>query len=73
MQLEYDMIEDSFDDTTHIRTMTEQAEMPGKGWLIRTTLYTPHHITMDVTFVPVKKKKKNNGLFDPVIQNYPIG
>ena len=52
MKLEYELIEDSFDDTTHIRTMTEQAVLPGKGWLIRTTLYTPHHITASVTFVP---------------------
>ena len=52
MKLEYEFVEDSFDDTTHIRTMTEQASMPGKGWLLRTTLYTPHHITASVTFVP---------------------
>jgi hypothetical protein len=31
MKLEYELIEDGFDDTTHIRTMTEQAVMPGKG------------------------------------------
>ena len=35
MRLEYEVIEDSFDDTTHIRTMTEQASIDGKGWLIR--------------------------------------
>lgn len=52
MKLEYDLIEESFDDTTHIRTMTEQALVPGKGWLVRTTLYTPHHITSNVVFVP---------------------
>ena len=52
MKLEYEVIEDSFDDTTHIRTMTEQARLPGKGWLIRTTVYTPHHISAAVTFVP---------------------
>jgi hypothetical protein len=52
MKLEYDLIEDSFDDTTHIRTMTEQAVVPGKGWLVRTTVYTPHHITSSVAFVP---------------------
>jgi len=52
MKLEYEFIEDSFDDTTHIRTMTEQASVPGKGWLLRTTLYTPHHITASVTFIP---------------------
>lgn len=36
--LDYELIEDSFDDTTNIRTMTEQATLPGRGWLIRTTL-----------------------------------
>ena len=58
MKLEYDVIEDAFDDTTHIRTMTEQAPVQGAGWMIRTTLYTPHHITVDVTFIPTTKKKK---------------
>lgn len=52
MKLEYEVIEDSFDDTTHIRTMSEQAEVPGQGWLIRTTLYTPHHISTNLTFIP---------------------
>ncbi len=66
MKLDYDLIEESFDDTTQIRTMTEQAAVPGGGWLIRTTLYTPHHITMDITFVPGKKSKKAKSLFDPL-------
>ncbi len=65
MQLEYDVIEDVFDDTTHIRTMTEQAPVPGGGWLIRTTLYTPHHITMDVAYIPLTKKKKKQ-IFEPI-------
>jgi hypothetical protein len=52
MELEYEVIEDAFDDTTHIRTMTEQAPVPGGGWLIRTTLYTPHHLTV---------KRRRNG------------
>lgn len=65
MKLEYDVIEDAFDDTTHIRTMTEQAPVPGGGWMIRTTLYTPHHISMDVTFVSSSKKKKK-ALFDSI-------
>jgi hypothetical protein len=52
MNLEFELVEESYDDTTHIRTMTEQAALPGKGWLIRCTVYTPHHISMDVTFVP---------------------
>jgi hypothetical protein len=57
MKLVYDVIEDVYDDTTQIRTMTEQAQMPCGDWLIRTTLYTPHHISMDVTRVAGKKKK----------------
>ena len=57
MKLVYDVIEDVYDDTTQIRTMTEQAQMPSGGWLIRTTLYTPHNISMDVTSVAGKKKK----------------
>ena len=51
MKLEFEVIEDDFDDTTHIRTMTEQALVPGKGWLVRTIIYTPHHITSDLTFI----------------------
>ena len=39
--------------------MTEQAPMPSGGWLIRTTLYTPHHISMDVTHVCGTKNKKS--------------
>lgn len=65
MKLEYDVIEDVFDDTTNIRTMTEQAMTPSGGWLLRTTLYTPHHITMNVTQFSGKKTKKKK-LFDPV-------
>ncbi|MDH3559699.1 MAG: hypothetical protein OEN52_01940 [Gammaproteobacteria bacterium] len=65
MKLEYDVIEDVFDDTTHIRTMTEQARLPSGGWLIRTTLYTPNNITMDVTAIPGKKRKKKP-LFNPI-------
>ena len=63
MKLEYDVIEDAFDDTTHIRTMTEQAPVPGGGWMIRTTLYTPHHITVSVIYIPMEKEK---ALFDPI-------
>lgn len=51
MRLEYELIEDSADDTTHIRTMTEQALVKGKGWLVRTTVYSPHHISATVAFV----------------------
>lgn len=52
MKLEYEVIEDSFDEMTHIRTVTEQAVVKGRGWLIRTTLYTPHHIAADVVLLP---------------------
>jgi hypothetical protein len=58
MNLVYDVIEDSYDDTTQIRSMTEQAQLPSGDWLLRTTLYTPHHISMNVTCVKGKKGKK---------------
>ena len=51
MKLEYDLIEDSFDDTTHLRTMTEQAMTPWGGWLIRTTVYSPSQVSTSVAFV----------------------
>ena len=41
MRLEYEQVEESFDDTTHLRTITEQAIVPDKGLLIRTTVYSP--------------------------------
>jgi len=59
MKLAYDVIEDAYDDTTQIRTMTEQAQLPSGEWLIRTTLYTPHHISLDVTHIRGKKNRKN--------------
>jgi hypothetical protein len=59
MKLVYDVIEDVYDDTTQIRTMSEQAQLPSGDWLIRTTIYTPHHISMDVTRVRGKKSKKS--------------
>jgi len=59
MKLVYDVVEDMYDDTTQIRTMTEQAKMPSGEWLIRTTVYTPHHISMDVTQVRPKQKRKS--------------
>ncbi len=52
MKLEYETIEDSFDDTTHIRTMTEQAPAPSNGWLLRTTIYSPHHMSVSVIHLP---------------------
>lgn len=58
MKLVYDVVEDAYDDTTQIRTMTEQARLPSGDWLIRTTVYTPHHISMDVTRIRQKKKTK---------------
>ena len=64
MKLDYDLIEDAFDDTTNIRSMTEQARIPDGGWMVRTTLYTPHHISVAVTFVP--GTGKTNKLFDPL-------
>ena len=57
MKLVYDVIEDNYDDTTQIRSMTEQSQMPSGDWLIRTTVYTPHHISMDVVHVKGKKGK----------------
>ena len=51
MKIDFEIIEDYFDDTTHIRTMTEEALVPGKGWLIRTTIYSPHHIAVDLAFI----------------------
>jgi len=59
MKLVYDVIEDAYDDTTQIRTMTEQAQMPSGDSLIRTTLYTPHNISMDVTHIRGKRNKKS--------------
>ena len=58
MKLVYDVIEDAYDDTTQIRTMTEQAQLPSGEWLVRTTIYTPHHISMDVTHIRGKKNSK---------------
>jgi len=64
MKLVYDVIEDVYDDTTKIRTMTEQAKVPSGGWLIRTTVYTPHHISIDVS--QVRPKGKTKALFKAV-------
>lgn len=52
MKLEYEELEDSYDDTTNIRTMTEQAIAGDKGVLLRTTIYSPHHLSVNVVFVP---------------------
>jgi hypothetical protein len=64
MKLDYDLIEDAFDDTTNIRSMTEQARIPDGGWMVRTTLYTPHHLSVAVTFLP--ERGETNELFDPL-------
>ena len=37
MKLGYDLIEDAFDDTSNIGSMTEQARIPDGGWMVRTT------------------------------------
>jgi hypothetical protein len=58
MKLVYDVIEDAYDDTTQIRTMTEQAQLPSGEWLVRTTIYTAHHISMNVTHIRGKKNRK---------------
>ncbi|MBS1214656.1 MAG: hypothetical protein H6R26_3273 [Proteobacteria bacterium] len=65
MKIEYDQIEDTFDDTTHNRTMTEQAMVQGRGWLIRTTVNTPHHIAANVVFIA--DASASDRLFDPVV------
>ena len=64
MKLVYDVIEDAYDDTTQIRTMTEQAQMPSGEWLVRTTIYTPHHVSMDVSHIRGRKNSKR--LFKPL-------
>lgn len=52
MKLEYEELEDSYDDITKIRTMTEQATVHGKGILLRTTVYSTHQLSVNVVFVP---------------------
>lgn len=62
MKLEYEEIEDSYDDTTKIRTMTEQAVVEGQGLLLRTTIYSPHHLSVNVVMIP------GTAPFDPVVE-----
>jgi hypothetical protein len=62
MKLEYEEIEDSYDDTTKIRTMTEQAVVGDQGLLVRTTIYSPHHLSVNVVFMPGAEP------FDPVVE-----
>jgi len=52
MKLDYEELEDNYDDTTKIRTMTEQAVIEDQGLLLRTTVYSPHQLSVDVVFVP---------------------
>jgi len=80
MQLKYELIEDHFEETTQMRTKTEQARLPDGSWLLRTVMYTPYLITANVSQVPnensdkkskKQRKKKNRRnkratLFDPV-------
>jgi hypothetical protein len=55
MKLKYEQIEDNYDDTTKIRIMTEQAVIKGRGLLLRTTIYSPHDLSVNVVFVPKAK------------------
>ena len=52
MKLEFDQIEESFDDTTNLRTITEQAVVPGRGLLLRTTIYSLQSLATSLVFVP---------------------
>lgn len=52
MKIEFDQIEESFDDTTNLRTITEQAVLPGRGLLLRTTIYSPQSLATSLVFVP---------------------
>lgn len=61
MKLEYVEVEDNYDDTTKIRTMTEQAVLDGQGVLLRTTIYSPHQLSVNVVFVP------GSSGFEPVV------
>jgi hypothetical protein len=60
MKLNYEEIEDSYDDTTKIRTMTEQAVVKDRGLLLRTTVYSPHDLSVNVVFI--KKGKRFRGV-----------
>jgi len=52
MKLEYEVVEENYDDTTKIRTMTEQAIVEGGGILLRTTVYSQHHLSVSVIIIP---------------------
>ena len=64
-RLVYEVIEDVYDDVSQIRSVTEQAPVDGgKGWLIRTTVYTTISVNMDIVFVPISVTKSD--LFTPI-------
>jgi hypothetical protein len=52
MKLEFEQVEENYDDTTHLRTITEQAVVPKRGVLLRTTVYSPHHLATSTVFLP---------------------
>lgn len=52
MKLEFDQVEEYYDDTTHLRSITEQAIIPKRGLLLRTTVYSPHHLATSTVFIP---------------------
>ena len=52
MKLEYQEIEDSYDETTKIRTMTEQVIVEKKGLLVPTTVDSPLQLSVHVVFIP---------------------
>jgi hypothetical protein len=51
MKLEYEQVEELFDDTTRLRTISEQVIIPGKGILLRTTVYSAHHVAVNVLLI----------------------
>jgi len=65
MKLEYELIEDQYDDTTQLRTMTEEAATPWGGRLLRTTVYSPHNMSTCVTYIPADQA--GAGGFDEVV------
>ncbi|MDH3282851.1 MAG: hypothetical protein OEQ18_17235 [Gammaproteobacteria bacterium] len=65
MKLEYDLVEDQYDDTTQLRTMTEEAVTPWGGRLLRTTVYSPHNMSTCVTYIPAGEASKSG--FEAVV------
>jgi hypothetical protein len=61
MKLEYEEIEDSYDDTTKIRTMTEQAIVKKKECFCARPSTAPHQLSVNVVFLPGAKP------FEPVV------